>query len=445
MKKWIRIIMVMVAVCSFVNLKNPVCRAEEEHSDHKENAKICRVCGMYIERFARTAVYVDYKDGKSEAYCGVSCAIRSINERGGMDTVKSARVTGWITENPVDMKAAAYVIGSRLVPDMVPNIIAFDSEEEAKEFMAKNGGKIESLDVLLVKTSYRALTAPFRIPAAAVPSQGVLMAGAGASVRHMDGLLAGDDKITDSEAFATRTSIMDKMTTYMFSQVVGYGITEDLFCSLNVSYAKKKLTAIAKSNGSETVTRNEGITDVPLTARWRFWHDTYYDKHLGVLGAVTFPTGDYDSTIRSMSSLQMGNGAPGFTLGPLYSHHAGKFWFHVAGTYKWNLENSDDYKFADVANYGFAVHYLPNTSDILGFELDGESCLKNKFNGTKVLNTGRTALYYNFIYQRKVLLLLGGNVNASCLFGMPAYESVKDIQLGEKYHAGASIQWQRKF
>ena len=446
MKRTVLIVPIIIIVAFLLMfLSNSTCWAQDSSQPLKKTNEICRICGMYIERFKHTAVYIDYKSGSSQAYCGVSCAIRSINEHGGMDEVKSAHVTGWISEKPMELKTASYVIGSKLIPDMIPNIIAFDSKEEADEFIKKQGGKIESLDSLLTSTSYRGLTAPFRIPAAAVPSQGVFNFSSGASARFMNGLMSKDDSITDTEAFKTRTSIMDKMTTYMFTQALGYGVTDDLFLSVSFPYAKKKVISINRSNGSTVQTDKEGLCDIPIMARWRFWHDTYFDKHLGVLGTVTTPTGNYDSAIRDRNTVQLGNGAPGFTFGPLYSQHVGKFWFHVAATYKWNLENSDDYKFGDTFNYGFAIHYLPNTSDLLGFEFDGETCYKNEYRGLKVLNTGRRALYSNFVYQKRVLFCFGGNVNVSGLFGFPVYQRVKDIQLGEKYHASAAIQWQRKF
>jgi nitrous oxide reductase accessory protein NosL len=444
MGKLRRIALAAAVAFIFTDYRSSICMAAEAQIGKAENS-ICNVCGMYLERFKKTNATVDYKNGKSEIYCGVACAIRAINEHGGMDEVSSAQVTGWMSQNKVGIERATYVIGSRLIPDMVPNIIAFDNGEEAAEFISKNGGKIESLEALLAGTSYRGLTAPFRIPAAAVPSQGVLMIGVGASFKEMDGLMNGDSSISDAEAFKTRTMIMDKMSMSMYMANAGYGVTDDLFCSVSIPSANKESISIMKSNGAKTTTSTSGLGDISLMGRWRFWHDTDFDKHLGLLGSITFPTGKYDTALRSNPNLQLGNGAYGFTFGPLYSQHVGKFWFHAAATYKWNLKNSDDFQYGDCANYGVAAHFLPNTSDLIGFEFDGETVLRNRYLDAELLNSGKTAWYYNLVYQRKILLLLGGNVNISALFGLPAYQKVNEIQLGEQYHASAMAQWQTKF
>lgn len=463
MKKTILILGIGVMVCLFTPHGTPACWAKVEEptaqktlqeNEFTGDHKICRVCGMYIKRFKRTAAYIDFTNGKSYAYCGVSCAIRTLNEKGGFDAAKSAYVTAWDSQEKVEMQKATYVIGSRLIPDMLPNIIAFGSKEAAEAFIKEKGGKIESLGALLAGTSYRGLTMPFRIPAAAVPSKGVFNWASGFAVKKMHGLKHGNNHITNTDGLSRRMKIPTSMITYMFPQGFGYGITDNIFGSVSYPYIVKQMKTrgytmtntvprrrIDNSNGFQ----RSGFGDLSLGARWRLWHDMEFDKHLGMLGAVSVPTGHFDKNIRDKPTLQLGTGAFGFTTGLLYSQHIGKFWVHAAGTYQWNLENHSGYDYGDNIKYGLAIHYLPTIKDLFGFELDTETALRNKDHRVKVSCTGRTTLNYNFIYQRQVLLCFGGNLNASGLIGFTAYDHVKDYQLGESFHAAANIQWTRKF
>lgn len=420
----------------------PTCRGAEH--EHAEKDKICRICGMYIERFIRTAAYVEYNNGKSEAYCGVACAIRAINEKGGLDSVRSAFVTGWTSQEQVAMKDATYVIGSKLVPDMLPNIIAFESGEKAQEFMAKNGGHIESLETLLGGTSYRGLTAPFRIPPAAVPSEGVLNIAFFYNNRNMDPLMKDSGTISNAEGLKSRPMVPEVMTGSTTMLGIGYGFTDDLFCQVGIPEITKNLTSVDRKGRSSGISTN-GMGDIQLMNRWRFWHDENYDKHLGLMGAISFPTGDYRSDLRDKPTMQIGTGAFAFTPGLLYSQHMGQFWLHLAGMYTFNLQNSDQYMFGDTLKAGLALHWLPNTSDLLGLEFDMESSLPNTYKNNEVANTGRSAYYYNLVYQRKIALFWGGNMNINFLYGIPAYERVNGIQLGESSHTSIGIQWQRKF
>ncbi len=437
-----KILAIMITTVFFIHFSAEVCRSHEDQA--APDMKDCRICGMHIERYKRTAVHIEYRNGKTEAYCGVACAIRAINEKGGYDAVKSANATAWTTQEPVAMKDATYVIGSSLIPDMLPNIMAFGSEEEAKKYMAESGGKIEPLDELFVGTSYRGLTAPFRIPPAAVPSAGVFNVGLNYNTRTMDPLMSDSSTISNEEGLKSRTMVPETMTGSMTTLGIGYGVTDDLFCQVNIPDISKSQTAVNRK-GVLSNTSNTGLGDITLVNRWRFWHDTKYDRHLGVLAAVSFPTGDYRNDLRDKPTMQLGTGAFGFTPGLLYSQHSGQFWFHAAAMYVFNQKNPDDYQFGDGYRAGLAIHWLPNTSDLLGFEYDIDNSFCNFYKGKEVPNTGRSSAYYNLVYQRKIALCWGGNMNLNLLYGIPAYQRVNGIQLGESSHTGVGLQWQIKF
>lgn len=404
----------------------------------------CRVCGMYLERFRKTVARVEYRDGTSESFCGVACAIRDINSRGGLGEVEAAEVTPWETRERKPLDQATFVIGSRLIPDMLPNIIAFESEEAAARFVAEQGGRITPLDELLENTSYRGLTAPFRIPTAAVPGAGVLNLNATYSGRSMDGLLRGSGSVTQRQGLATQPRVPSLMKTTLASVQVGYGATDDLFVALNVPELWKYQESVMANGRTRTAYRN-GVGDASLVARWRLWRDDDFDDHFSLYGAVTLPTGVYDPVLRDSSAMQLGTGTVSFTPGLLYSKHFDDFWFHAAATYTLTGTNAHQYRFGPMARGGVALHWVPNYKDLVGLELDFEAVEANRYRGVPVPSTGRTAGYYSLVYQRQLVLVGGGNMNVNLLYGGPLFQRVNDLQLGESAHWSAGLQWQRRF
>jgi len=111
--------------------------AEETHKRES-----CRVCGMYIDQYQKSAAELILKDGTIEHTCGVACMLREVEDAGGISAFKSVKVHDWVTGKLVDAEMATYVIGSKVIPDMTPNYIAFAKLDEAKAFMAKEGGEI---------------------------------------------------------------------------------------------------------------------------------------------------------------------------------------------------------------------------------------------------------------------------------------------------------------
>ncbi|MEI6269642.1 MAG: nitrous oxide reductase accessory protein NosL, partial [Methylococcaceae bacterium] len=133
MKVVIKIVFMLV-VFQF-SLMSSGASAEEAHKRES-----CRVCGMYIDQYQKSAAELTYLDGKKEYTCGVACMLREVEDAGGISAFKSVQVHDWVSGKLVDAEAATYVIGSQVIPDMVPNYIAFAKREEAEAFMAKEGG-----------------------------------------------------------------------------------------------------------------------------------------------------------------------------------------------------------------------------------------------------------------------------------------------------------------
>ncbi|MDD1611313.1 MAG: nitrous oxide reductase accessory protein NosL, partial [Methylococcaceae bacterium] len=129
--------------------------------DHQERPS-CRVCGMWIDEYKKSSAELVYKDGKKEFTCGVACMLREIEDAGGIDAFESVKVHDWVSGKLVDAESATYVVGSKVIPDMVPNYIAFANRNEAEAFAAKEGGDIMDFNIAYEDVSPVGTTAPFR-------------------------------------------------------------------------------------------------------------------------------------------------------------------------------------------------------------------------------------------------------------------------------------------
>jgi hypothetical protein len=234
------------------------------------------------------------------------------------------------------------------------------------------------------------------------------------------------------------------MESAMATIAAGYAVTDDIYTDLSVPYCWKKMTS-EKATGGDATFREEGIGDVVASGRWRFYHDDMSDRHLAIVARASIPTGEFKDENRARPGLQLGTEAFGLAGGLLFSQHIGLFWLNAGVEYRRNFENSDDYKFGDVLNGGIAVHFTPSTSTMLGAEFDANKVMKNEDNGQNAVNTGCSSIYGNLVAQQRLATFGGGNFDVRALVGMPLYEDVEGVQLGESYHFSAGVQWKRRF
>ncbi|CAG1021536.1 partial Copper-binding lipoprotein NosL, partial [Patescibacteria group bacterium] len=142
-----------------------------------EERESCRVCGMWIDEYKKTAAELVYKDGKKIHTCGVACMLREVDDAGGIDKFQSVKVHDWITGELVDAETATYVLGSKVIPDMIPNYIAFAKRSDAEAFAAKEGGEVIDFNFAYEDISPVGTTAPFRIRTAVTPGAGNFSVG----------------------------------------------------------------------------------------------------------------------------------------------------------------------------------------------------------------------------------------------------------------------------
>jgi nitrous oxide reductase accessory protein NosL len=408
----------------------------------------CHLCGMYIDHYQHTATLLTDINGQETATCGVADMIRFIEDSGGPDAFTSIQVVAWDSSQKIDASSAVYVIGSDLVPDMVPNIIAFSTKEAAEQFIDEHGGSIMNFTQALLSISPMGMTMPTRINQAVTPPRGALGVGVGYMYMNMDDLMIDSDSVSFAE-YRTRTGNTmgpKEMTSKGPMFMLSYGISDKLATSIKTGYQEKEMVMqmFMMGNTTNKTTKSSGMTDTDINLRYNLWRDTYYSKFFSLMGGLTLPTGDYDENLRTMPGLQLGIDTVGYYGGVLASARYGNFWFHTEASYTIKPENNDDYDFGDVAKIGIAAHYTPNPNFMIGLETDYTDTDKNSYNGVDVDNSGGKKAILAIISSWRFLTAFGGNLNLKVTAGVPYYEDVNAYGLGGNYFVNAMLSFKRR-
>jgi len=433
----------------------------------------CHLCGMWVDKYEKTECELIHKDGNKEYTCGVACMLRIVQQK-GIGAFQSIRVKDWNNGTQVDAQSAWYSIGSKLIPDMIPNYIAFADRKDAEAFSAEKGGTVINFVSAMETISPRGQTQPFRIRQAVTPGQGTLGMGLVYGYMQKDKVKIGTDS-KDPDSFIKNNPAQPKTPKKMENQsqtlVVNYGIADRWATQMNLPYYEKSLKTLARQGKliNETTSDNDGIGDLTGELRYNIWRNGYYDKFFTLLAGVTLPTGDFDSSramnpalkanlISTPPGLQLGSGTPTYLGGLLYSHKWESFWFHAQATYRVIPENGDDYDFGDGFQGGLAVHYTPHYDLMLGIEMDISNTLKNEDKGIRLGNTGGTQSNLAFVFDWRFLNAFGGNFNLRGSAGLPVYEDLNSqdfknaagqkftqAQLGEGFFANLAVTFNTRF
>jgi nitrous oxide reductase accessory protein NosL len=412
----------------------------------------CSLCGMYIDQYQKTTATITTKDGVVKKTCGGADMLRLVADGGSADAFSSVIVHDWVSGKELAASEATYVIGSDVVPDMIPNIIAFADQDAAKAFIAEHGGKAITFSQALQAISPMGMTMPNRVNSAVPPPRGSLSVGAGYMSMTMDNLKMGSSEVSVAEfkqaTPLTVKSIPKKMESSGPMVMANYGISDRLSLTAKIASLDKTMTSERKMGGT-VVTENSGITDLDLRLRYNLWRDNYYGKFLTLMAITTLPTGDFDTdyanATTNMPGLQMGTGSINLGAGLLSSIRFGDFWVHGELSHLINRENSDEYDFGDVTKLGAALHYTPNYDLMLGLELDGTETGKNKFHGVTMDNSGGRAITLTAVGSYRFLSALGGNFTVNGSYGAPLYQDVNWYGLETHYAATAMLNFTHRF
>jgi nitrous oxide reductase accessory protein NosL len=438
-----------------------------------ESRESCKVCGMWIDQFTRTTGELVHPDGNAEHTCGVACMLRTIEDR-GVDSFHAMRVKDWSTGKPVDARQAWYLLGSRLVPDMLPNYIAFADRQEAEALASREGGEVLSFAAAMDTISPRGMTQPFRIRQAVTPGKGSIGMGLAYAYMVKDRVVDGSDG-QDPEAFIgsnpAQPRAPERIEVQTQSLSASYALTDRLAAQLIVPYYEKEAETLTRQGGRivSSSTQSDGLGDLGAELRYNLWRSIYYDRFFTVLLGATLPTGEFDShrsfnpalqaqVVETGPGMQLGYGTATLHGGLLYSQRWSDFWFHAQGLYRHNPENGDDYKYGDETQAGVALHYTPNYDLMLGLELDALLAAKNEDRGIELGNTGGTRVNLAAVCDWRFANLLGGNLTLRGSAGLPLYEDLNSqdfvnamgreftqVQLGGGFFAGLVLNYNFRF
>jgi nitrous oxide reductase accessory protein NosL len=442
--------------------------AEETHKRES-----CRVCGMYIDQYQKSAAELVLKDGTIEHTCGVACMLREVEDAGGISAFKSVKVHDWVSGKLVDAETATYVIGSNVIPDMVPNYIAFAKLDEAEAFIAKEGGEIMDFSIAYHDISPVGTTAPFRIRTAVTPGAGNFSAGMVYGYSEKNQVKIGSNSVDPTHFIQSNPAqprAPKKIEVQQQSLTFNYSPTDRLALFINIPWFEKRLTQLTQTQPTtrpiragtfgQTVDNENGLGDISIEGRYNLWRSTRWDKFATILLGTTLPTGHFDGTVSAgtigqAAGLQLGKGTATFTGGLLYSQRWKDFWLHTQALYTVNPENDDDYAYGDVVNGGVALHYTPTYNLMVGIEMDASYAAENQYRGFDIGNSGGTVTNLAFVSDYRFLNALGGNFKLRGSIGLPIYEDLyskrlynangrgtqQQVQLGDGFFANLSLVW----
>jgi copper chaperone NosL len=107
----------------------------------------CPVCGMFVAKYPDWVAAITFKDGAHTFFDGVKDMLKyyfNMAKYAPGKTaadIKAIQVTDYYRLEPVDGRRAFYVAGSDLYGPMGRELIPFEKEAEAQEFMKDHKGK----------------------------------------------------------------------------------------------------------------------------------------------------------------------------------------------------------------------------------------------------------------------------------------------------------------
>ena len=107
----------------------------------------CPVCGMFVAKYTDFIAEVLFKDGSYAVFDGAkdmfkyTLNLKKYNPSKNVTDIDSIYVTDYYSLTLIDGLKVFYVIGSNVYGPMGKELIPFEKEAEAKEFMSDHSGK----------------------------------------------------------------------------------------------------------------------------------------------------------------------------------------------------------------------------------------------------------------------------------------------------------------
>jgi copper chaperone NosL len=122
--------------------------AAEETASFKPSARDkCPVCGMFVAKYPDWIAIILFRDGSRAMFDGAKDMfkyyfdVKRYSPSKSPSDIASFRVMDYYTLTPVDGREAYYVIGSDVFGPMGKELIPFEKQADAKEFLKDHKGK----------------------------------------------------------------------------------------------------------------------------------------------------------------------------------------------------------------------------------------------------------------------------------------------------------------
>ena len=119
-----------------------------EIAQNGEGKEFCPVCGMKLKNFYKTTHASSLENGEKRHYCSMRCLIVDHEKNGA--NLQNAMVVDAKSEKLIVAKTAFYVVGSDVAGTMASiSKLAFENENDAKDFIKLHGGELKNFDETL--------------------------------------------------------------------------------------------------------------------------------------------------------------------------------------------------------------------------------------------------------------------------------------------------------
>jgi copper chaperone NosL len=134
---WLGVILVLAASVLAADERPPKPSAKDK----------CPVCGMFVAKYPEWIAQIRYKDGFQVYFDGAKDFFKYYHDLNRYQPARSRAdiafmgVTDYYTVRPIEAAKAFYVLGSDIYGPMGRELIPFEKEAEAREFLKDHKGK----------------------------------------------------------------------------------------------------------------------------------------------------------------------------------------------------------------------------------------------------------------------------------------------------------------
>jgi copper chaperone NosL len=138
-----RLLTTVVAICMTASL----AVADERKPTKPTETDKCPVCGMFVAKYPDFMAEILFKDGSYTVFDGVKDMARyylnfaKYNPSKTVSDIESIYVTDYYRLEFINGLNAFYIVDSNVFGPMGRELIPFEKEEDAREFMADHAGK----------------------------------------------------------------------------------------------------------------------------------------------------------------------------------------------------------------------------------------------------------------------------------------------------------------